>query len=140
MFRLDKWYFDVVAPTGDAAIVYAAQVNMGVAATALQVGYAGVLWLDGTRVVTDSSLRVGRLPIGQATSWQNDALGIALDFVRGAALGLPETCILHTPDGDLRWHAWAPRVAMRLQWGHRTLEGTGYVERMTTTLARPLGT
>jgi len=129
VFRLEKWYQDVVSVDGRARIAYAARVDIG----ALTLHYASVLAIDGEHVRSAATLRGVTLPDADAPwRWRCESLGLDVSI----ALSAPPCAarILDTPRGSIEWNCFAPRAHVVFRYGDDAIEGTGYAERLVMTL------
>lgn len=131
MFRLLKWYLDVITDQGTVLILYAARVHWG----RVRVGYASVLHAsdvgppreEGTiRRVEQPRLR------GDVLTWQNEPLGICGRWQRDAP-PIRRT-LARGPDGAIRWTCHMPRARATVQCGDVAISGLGYVESLRLTI------
>ena len=132
MFALTKWYVDVVAEDGRAAIAYWASLRAAGAAHAV----SGVLRAD----LEGRAERVFTMRGSPAPAWSSDrlewscaALRVSADAVR--AQGPFRRRLLKTTSGVLDWHCEAPLARVRIAAPSVLVEGDGYVERMELGIA-----
>lgn len=121
-FRLHKWYLDLVAADGEAAIVYAARLRWG----PLGIGYGALIHAPA----------MGPARVRQVWRWRPpvhaDGLGWAeprLDAAGGWTAPVPprETELM----AGLRWRVHQPGGAAWLRLpGGRELVGRGYAEEL----------
>jgi hypothetical protein len=126
---LDKWYMDVVAPEGDAAILYHATLRVG--SVPLRVRSAMVLPRDGRgrRSSTWTGAGVPRESDSGVTfeagrwsgTWSRRAPGFRVRLEDG-------------PDGVIDWHVAAPAGDAVVRIGDFACRGGGYVERLRMTM------
>lgn len=129
-FRLDKWYFDCVSSDDVVFIGYAARLRWG----PLRLDYGATTLSSPGRVAEGAqSLSYGCVErTGERVLWRNDRLD-----ARGAWDGgtpIPATTIIDGPDGRIEWECLAANAAARVTIGKRTIEGTGYAERLSMTV------
>jgi len=132
LFALTKWYVDVVANDGRAAIAYWARVRAAGAAHA--VGGFLRAGPDG-RAERAFSMRGSSAPAwrGDGLQWTCPALGLSVDVRRG--LGAFEKRLLESPSGVLDWRCEAPLARVRIATASEVIEGDGYAERMELGIA-----
>lgn len=132
MLRLSKWYLDCVTDAGDAAILYWASLGLG----GWHVRYgATLLSTPENSTASRYTLQPGPVPAisGGRLDWHCPTLDSGGTWTFGeAAL---ERTLLDGPLGSIRWHCASPRAEATVRVGGRTLEGLGYVECLTMTLA-----
>ena len=131
-FLLDKWYLDCVSDVGDVFIGYAATVHWKTFA----IDYASVMrQAERGGVENKTTLRKNPPPAisDDRISWRCDALGVAGEWTR---LAPPiEHTLYETREGSVRWHCLMPVAAAQIATpGWPPLVGTGYVERLVTTI------
>ncbi len=131
MFRLHKWYFDCVAPDGDAAIVYAARLHWGL----LRLGYTALLDHHGGRTHTRTLL--GRPPAptlgSDGCELVEPRLGLHAKW-RGRPQ-LADRELWRSPRGAVVWSLRLPDATAELTFAGRTLRGRGYVEHLALDVA-----
>lgn len=126
-FRLHKWYFDCVAPSGAAAIGYSAQLRWGV----LDLGYGALIHAEPEREPTQVQTWRFRPP-----RWQDGKLEWTDSRLRadGAWEGLapgPEIALLE----GVRWRCHQPGGPARLRRSvGAELHGLGYAEELVLEL------
>lgn len=132
MLSLTKWYLDVVADDGAAAIVYAGSLGWG----ALHVDFASTLVArPGERPVEQTAWFGVDLPerSDDGVRFRHDGLGVAGHW-RGVAEPI-ETTLLDDSEGCLQWDCFVPVATADVQLPGGALVGGGYVERLTMTRA-----
>jgi hypothetical protein len=131
MFRLRKWYFDVVTDQGAALIAYAARLHWG----ALRLGYCSVLAAPSNAPArehtvlgrfAEPALDSGRLtweraPLAFRGEWESEAPALHRMLLQGAA-------------GSMLWTCHMPRARARIRHGDASFEGRGYVENLVLTI------
>lgn len=121
-FRLHKWYLDVVAADGEAAIVYAARLRWG----PLRVGYGALIHAPPAGPAQSRQTWRFRPPVPRdGLAWAEPRLGAAGGWtVPGPAM---ETALM----AGLRWRIHQPggEAWLRLPGG-RELRGRGYAEEL----------
>lgn len=122
--QLEKFYLDVITPSGAGAIVYAAGLR------GIDLTLASVLTWDGPgRPVQRHSLR-GRLPTVSASfaGWRCPALQAEGSWSPRAK---PIGQTLWSTDGrEVEWRAFAPAADAVLRIGERVFAGFGYAEQL----------
>lgn len=133
MFRLHKWFLDCTTPTGEVLIVYVASLRWGM----LRLGYLATLWQRPDEVAATTRARLGRHP-----GPQFDSSGCTLAAPRLGVVGrwraspaAREHTLWQGPRGTVRWHCHLPLAAAQVEFGGRTLKGTGYVEHLALEVA-----
>lgn len=134
MFRLSKWYLDVVAEDGTAFVGYSARLRWG----ALRVRYAATLLArPGSAPAEGYTLFRTPAPAfgpGGRLGWECPPLRIAGHWTPTAP---PVTRSLYDgPAGTVLWDCVAPAAQVRLQTGDGAISGLGYAERLRMT-AKP---
>jgi len=122
-FRLVKWYGDLTTETGDAVILYAANLEAPIA-----LRYAARLEAAGTRSRFSHSLDASRITQHE-DSWSWRAPGLAARF-RALQRSVPIDLLEDLWPGAVRWHAVAPLCEARIEVENRSFEGLGYLERL----------
>ena len=131
MFRLSKWYLDLVTDHGAVLILYAARLRWA------HVGlhYASVLHIEDGAVACDRTTfrRVDRpLLESDLLTWSCDRLGVEGEWRRDAD---PLDCTLADgPAGMIRWSCHMPRARAQVRIGQRELCGFGYAESLCVTI------
>jgi hypothetical protein len=132
MFRLLKYYLDLVTEDGTALIGYAARLRLG----GIQVGYSSVLLsAPGASPLERSTLDRSPLPgrSGDAITW--DSPGIRLT---GRWLGQTapiHRALLQGQGGAIQWTCHMPRATGTVRVGETALTGIGYVDSLRLTIA-----
>jgi hypothetical protein len=131
-FHLEKWYVDVVDPTGRALVGYSSTLRWA----GLEVRHASLLLSEPGRAArAQTTLRRVTAPEaeGDAIAWSLPLLGLEGRWSRHCASLSAE--LFSTARGAVVWTCHAPRAAARVRLGGVRLEGTGYVEQLRLTLA-----
>ncbi|MEX0891548.1 MAG: hypothetical protein WEB88_05200 [Gemmatimonadota bacterium] len=132
MFRLVKWYLDVVSDDGTAFIGYAARVHW----RAFRVRYGATLLSRPTGpLVERSTLSPGSGPLADADGvlgWQCHRLGVDGQWSPTAAPILRR--LYRDRTGAVDWECLVPAARVRLRVGALHLDGWGYAERLVMTL------
>jgi hypothetical protein len=131
MFRLVKWYFDVISDEGVAAIMYMARLEWG----GLRVRYASVLQSAASAPPRESAtLRGVERPqlAGGTLRWANAALQVSGRWTSDAP-PIRRT-LASGPSGVIQWMCHMPRARAVVQCGDVTLSGYGYVESLRLTM------
>lgn len=126
-FRMHKWYLDCVTASGEAAIVYSAQLHWGV----LRLGYSAVILAElGHEPDQRQTWRTDPpRPDGQELRWASSRLG-----AEGCWKQLDPGPEVQLHDG-IRWRCHQPGGPARLRLGSgRVLTGLGYAEELTLEL------
>ena len=131
MFRLHKWYLDVVTDQGIALILYSARVEWG----RLALDYASVLHCaDGPLRESRTVHRVEHPQRrGNSLLWRNAPLQIEGRWDRDAR-AIRRT-LLKGPDGAIRWTCHMPRARATVRCGNQQIAGLGYVESLDLTVS-----
>lgn len=129
-FQLDKWYLDCVADDGRALIGYWASLRWG----RVRLSYAAAIELGPGGVSQRTSLRRSPPPAldDAHLSWNHAALGIGFD-AHAERRDSPRT-LLAGENGSVEWDCAAPLMRARVRTPSATLEGLGYMERLTLTI------
>jgi hypothetical protein len=130
-FHLDKWFFDVTADSGEAAVVYCAKLTWGL----LHVTWASVLQVSQALRVQSSFALTGITPPvvdGDAMTWSHSQLRVAAEcrFLHRA----DSVTLLDLPEGFVKWHCISPLADVRMTAAGHEIVGRGYVERLQMTL------
>ncbi|HMN95093.1 MAG TPA: hypothetical protein PKC43_01885 [Phycisphaerales bacterium] len=148
MIHLDKWYLDLVDDAGRVAIIYWAQLAFRFggrepkpprdgAGRFGQIAHASfrVLEPDGT-IEGRSTARPGSGPrIGAEGLLRFDAPALGLFGVWRAERRGSAHELFRRGSRTVTWNCLAPRAAVELAIGGRTLVGRGYAERLVVTMA-----
>lgn len=128
-FSLDKWYLDCVTDSGEAVILYCADLRW----RSLHVSLISLLMGSENGVETQSS--VSRFELHERSDW------IEASFPRFRVHGIwqaeaasVEHTIYEQPNGSVHWKCQQPLSRVNLNIGGRELSGFGYAERLTLTL------
>lgn len=130
MFRLDKWYLDLVTPDGDVVIGYDARLEWGV----LRFRFASILESPVVGPARErSSVRGVDEPrvTDDGIAWSHAGLDLSGNWSGRHDI---EARLLETPAGTIDWHGFAPNAAASLTIGGRQLSGIGYADRLTMTI------
>lgn len=127
-FLLTKWYLDCIAESGDAAVVYVADLRWN----KLSMRYGSLLTVVEGRVHCVSSLRKCASPQleGDTTTVTLPHIGIEGTW---RSLRAPvQRTVFAGPDGSVDWHCHQPmaQVDLLLQ-GKTRMIGLGYAECLT---------
>jgi hypothetical protein len=127
-FLLTKWYLDCIAESGDAVILYVADLRWN----ALTVHYGSLLTVLGGRVASTFSLRGGAIP-----EVQDGTIAVSLPQldVEGTWQGLRspiQRTIFESEHGSVDWHCLQPMSQVDLLFrGTTRFTGRGYAECLT---------
>jgi hypothetical protein len=127
MFRLQKWYFDCVAPDGEVFIGYRA----GLRFKALELAYGGLISRHPgeKKALTRFTLAPGAAP-DRSLSLSIPRLGVQGHWEAGQG---PIDAILHP---GVHWNCLAPRARVELGLrGRSSFAGQGYAEVMELGMA-----
>jgi hypothetical protein len=130
MFRLTKWYLDLVTDEGIALIAYAASLEWA----GLSVQFASTLLArPGALPEEQSAWSHVRLPDaeGEALRFHHDGLHFAGEWRCEAAPF--EATLLDDSAGRLHWACLASNATATVALGGETLVGRGYAECLTMT-------
>jgi len=131
MFRLTKWYLDLVTEDGVVLVGYLARLRWGL----VRVRWSSVLHSppEGQPEEQVALKDPGALHReGDTLSWRCPALQFAGRWQR---LSPPVGRVLwRSPRGGIRWSCLQPASAVTARWGGIPLDGVGYAERLTLTL------
>jgi hypothetical protein len=130
MFRLTKWYLDLVTDDGTALIAYAASLEWA----GVSVHFASTLLARPNASPVDATAwsRVVLPDAGDETiSFRHDALRFEGEWRRASA---PiEATLLDDDSGRLHWSCLMPSAEATASFAGETLTGRGYAERLTMT-------
>ena len=117
MFRLHKWYLDVVTDTGDVLILYAGTVEWG----RIAFDYASVLqYRDGVTRDAQSIRRVAQPRLqADAVTWRSGPLRVEGQWIRDAQE--IQRTLVNGPDGLINWTCHMPRAQATVQFHGRRL-------------------
>lgn len=131
MFKLAKWYLDLVTDDGTALVGYAAGLRWG----ALRLRYASLLLAPpGQAPVEQTTLRQVAEPAldGNVLTWRSGPLHLEGRWLREArAIEAP---LADLPTGAIHWHCLMPSAVAVVRVGEQRLTGRGYAERLVLTL------
>ncbi len=131
MFRLLKWYLDLVTEDGTVFIGYAARVRLG----GVQVGYASALVSPpGARTSEQGATDRSPLPtLGDSTlAWECPTLRLSGTWVAEAPP--VQRVLLQGRDGAIQWCCHLPRASATVRLDGAVLSGQGYVESLRLTI------
>ena len=130
MFRLHKWYLDVVTDTGDVLILYAGTVEWG----RIAFDYASVLqYRDGVTRDVQSVRRAAQPRLqADAVTWRSGPLRVEGQWIRDAQE--IQRTLVNGPDGLLNWTCHMPRAQATVQFHGERIAGLGYVESLTLSI------
>lgn len=132
VFRLQKYYMDVVSPDGACAVAYWGEVSFG----PLRIPYSAILHLPARRAPSEAQAWRGKAPRFRGTSieWHSRALGVEGRW--GAHEPRSPRRLISTRFGGIQWQLLQPagpaRIAIK---GRGIVDGFGYVERLDLDLA-----
>ena len=131
--NLSKWYADCITDTGDALILYSAELRW----RSHTIHYTGLLThRPGAPTRTRVSLRRQAPPQlrDSAVHWHSQPWKMQAEW---RDLGDPiHQSLLSTPEGSLDWHCLAPRSSVEfLLPGTDPIRGWGYVEHLQISIA-----
>jgi hypothetical protein len=131
MFTLHKWYLDVVTDGGEALIAYAARLRW----RRLRLSYAAVLHSPPSGPARETS-NFGRVAHPQREDdvlvWEHAPLRLCGRWRRTSPA--VRRTLLRTGNGAIRWTCHQPSARATVQCEGRTLDGIGYVERLSLTI------
>lgn len=130
-FQLTKWYLDAVSATGEAFIVYWAELRW----RRLSGHYAAVLSLEDGAPHERASLLPGPAPgLGpDSVSFSCPTLEVDGRWSGPLAAAGPQT-LLERGDGALVWECLQPLAGVELRLEDRVVHASGYTERVTLSL------
>lgn len=130
MFRLVKWYLDLVTDEGTVLIVYAASLRW----PALRLRYASTLLARPGEEPTERSVWSGVvLPVEAGDTIRIEHAGLGLSGQWHRAAPSTHATLLADTEGAVQWDGLLPSATARVEVDGRTLGGSGYVERLTLT-------
>lgn len=130
MFRLVKWYLDLVTNEGTTLIVYAASLRW----PALRLRYVSTLLArPGEEPVEQSAWAGVVLPDEAGDTIRIDHAGLGLSGQWHRAAPPTNATLLVDTEGSVQWDCLQPSATARVVVDGRTLVGSGYVERLTLT-------
>lgn len=129
-FRLDKWYLDCVTETGDAAIVYAAEMHW----RSLSVGYCGVLLRRDGNLVANATMRGCAMPCCSEGQIDLKCGSLALEGGWRADSAPVARTVYECANRGVHWECLQPRSIAQVRVGDFEFSGLGYAERLTVTL------
>ena len=131
MFRLHKWYLDVVTDEGHALIAYAARLRW----RRLRLSYAAVLHSPPAGPAREAS-DFGRVGLPQLqddlVTWEHAPLKLSGRWQRTSPA--VHRTLLRSSDGAIRWTCPQPSARATVECKGRTFDGFGYVERLSLTI------
>ncbi|MBL8920333.1 MAG: hypothetical protein JNJ54_15810 [Myxococcaceae bacterium] len=130
-FQLTKWYLDAVSATGEAFIVYWAELRWW----RLSGHYAAVVSLENGAPHERASLLPGPAPRLDSDSVSFGCPGLELEgrWSGPFAAAGPQT-LLERGGRTLVWECLQPLAEVELRLGERTVRALGYTERVTLSL------
>jgi hypothetical protein len=133
-FTLSKWYADCTAETGEALILYSAELDW----RGPTIHYSSLLRHQSGQTRTCFSLRKQPAPQMREGSieWNSQAWKAEGRWLQPArqTTGMHET-LFDSPAGSLEWHCLAPRAFAELRVGESKMSGWGYVETLKLSVA-----
>ena len=128
-FTLVKWYMDCVADSGDAVILYCAELRW----RAVHATYSSILSVNGRLAESRSSMARCRLSsAGGQILVELPRLGVSGSWQASAAPF--QQTVYEDASGSVLWNCLQPRASVHLSVGDRELAGMGYAECLTLTL------
>jgi hypothetical protein len=130
-FRLTKWYLDCVADSGDAAIVYCAELNWG----AVHLQYRSMLRSSASEITNKNSIRRECLPAESSgvVTFESRHLGVKGTWTAAAAM--VECTVFESDEGSVHWCCIQPKSRVKIDMHYEgKLDGLGYAERLTLTI------
>lgn len=130
MFRLSKWYLDLVADDGATLIAYVAALRWG----ALHLHYASIFQSRPGMAPCERSQVTGVQlpePVGDAVRVSLPGLGLA--GVWQPAAEPVRATLLEGASGAVHWECFLPGATATVELDGEVLAGAGYVERLTLT-------
>lgn len=130
-FALSKWYLDVVADDGSAAIGYWANVSWG----PLRAAYTSVLTsgADGSSTSL-SSARRSDPPAFENRTLRWDVPRLRLSAQMHAVAPPAQHPLLQSRDGEVRWSCHLPRARAVFETPAGPIQGWGYAEHLALTI------
>jgi hypothetical protein len=132
MFRLQKWYLDLVTGDGTAVWCHAAQLRLG----AVPLQWSAVIYTAPDRPSEETtSLRGLELPHAEneVLTWRSRPL--AFDGAWEPMQPPISATLLESDAGAIRWNCWMPAARVRAEWRGATLSGLGYAESLELSIA-----
>lgn len=130
-FLLTKWYLDCVAESGDAVILYVADLRWN----ALTVHYGSLLTVLGGRVGSMSSLRGGAIPEVQDGMIVVDLPQLYVEGTWQVLRSPIQRTIFESEHGSVYWHCLQPMSQVDLLFrGTTRVTGRGYAECLTLSI------
>jgi hypothetical protein len=128
-FKMVKWYLDCVTDSGDAIILYCAELHW----RGFHAAYSSVLSTQGQAVTARSSMSRYQLCVNQ------DRIEVELPRLKvvgewKATSEAVQHKVFESPAGSVQWNCRQPGALARVQIGDRELSGLGYAECLTLTL------
>jgi hypothetical protein len=133
VFELSKWYADCVTDKGDAAILYHAELRLGV----LPIHYESLLlkrWDSPARALYSLGRHSSPALEGASIKWNSQSWNTRANWVD---LGEAHHEVLFESDsGSLQWNCIAPRATASVQMDSGdSLNGWGYAEYLKLSVA-----
>ncbi|MGE0355029.1 MAG: hypothetical protein AB7Q69_17590 [Gemmatimonadales bacterium] len=130
MFRLTKWYLDLVTEQGTALITYAAALEW----SGLRVHYVSILLArPGIPPEEHSTWSDVRLPQPDGDTLRFRHAGLPLDGEWRREAAPLDATLLDSPSGRLHWSCLQPSAAATLEFSGETFTGRGYAECLVMT-------
>ena len=127
-FLLTKWYLDCVAESGDAVILYVADLRWN----AITVHYGSLLTVLGGVVGSASSLRGGAMPEVQDRTITVSLPGLDVEGTWQGLRSPIQRTIFESESGSVDWRCWQPMSQVDLLFrGTTRITGRGYAECLT---------
>jgi len=130
-FLLTKWYLDCVAESGDAAILYVADLRWD----ALTVHYGSLLTVLGGMIGFTSSLRGGAAPEVQDRKIEVSLPHLDVEGTWHALRSPIQRTVFESEHGSVEWRCLQPMSQAELLFrGTARLTGRGYAECLTLSI------
>lgn len=130
IFRLSKWYLDLVTDDGTVLIVYAAVLEWA----RIRLDYASTLVArPGAEAVERSAWSGVQLPEAGADPLRIHHAGLRLTGEWHRAASPIRATLLEDAEGTVQWDCLLPNATATVSLAGAALAGRGYAERLTLT-------
>jgi hypothetical protein len=126
-FLLTKWYLDCVAESGEAVILYVADLRWN----ALTAHYGSLLTVLGGRVASTSSLRRGAIPKVEDGMIVVNLPQLDVEGTWHRLRSPIQRTVFESGHGSVEWHCLQPMSQVDLLLRGTRLIGRGYAECLT---------